>query len=107
MLLGALFWWRERPLALAIVGTVGALLVLGGLMVPGRLGPLYRLWMALARAISKVTTPIFMMIVFFLVFLPVGVVMRIAGRRPLEHDEIDGGFWVRRTEASQSMERQF
>ena len=107
LVLGALLWWRGRPLALAIVGTIGALLVVGGLIVPGRLGPLYRLWMALAQAISKVTTPIFMMVVFFFVIVPTGLVMRLVGHRPMERDEIDGGFWVRRTEAPQSVERQF
>ena len=72
LVLGALLWWRGRPLAFAITGMIGALLVGGGVIIPGQLGPLYRLWMGLAKAISKVTTPILMATIFFLVFLPIG-----------------------------------
>ena len=107
LVLGALLWWRGRPLAFAITGMIGALLVGGGVIIPGQLGPLYRLWMGLAKAISKVTTPILMATIFFLVFLPIGMVMRIMGRRALEREETEGGFWVRRSKAPQSMERQF
>ena len=38
---------------------------LAGLLVPARLGPVYRAWMGLALRISKVTTPIFMGVTYF------------------------------------------
>ncbi len=55
--------WRGHEVASTVLGTIGGLLILGGLVVPGRMGPVYDRWMAMAVAISKVTTPIFMSIV--------------------------------------------
>ena len=69
-----------------------------------------RAWMGLAHAISRVTTPIFMGLIYFLVITPTGLLMRSLGRDPLEHAEVGGGFWVARPEderRSRSMERQF
>ena len=39
--------------------------------------------MALALAISKITTPVFMGIMFFLVITPAGLLARLVGHRPL------------------------
>ena len=89
-----LYWWRHREVAAAVAGSAGAFLVLAGVLVPTRLGPLERGWMALARLLSKVTTPVFMSAVFFLVITPIGLVMRLAGRRPLVHAEREGGYWA-------------
>src|SRR5215207_3794762 len=58
LVLSALFWWRGRPLPGQISGGVGAILILAGIMVPLALRPVYRAWMGMALAISRVTTPI-------------------------------------------------
>jgi hypothetical protein len=103
-----LHFWRHRETVAAVMGSVGALLVLAALLIPTRLGPLERGWMALARAISKITTPIFMGVVFFVVVTPIGLLMRLVGRRPLVHPERDGGFWMAPASGGRSdLERQF
>lgn len=79
LVLGALLLWRGRPLGADVAAAVGAALLLAALLLPARLGPVYRGWMALARAISAVTTPLFMGIVYFLVFTPVGWLRRMLG----------------------------
>jgi hypothetical protein len=58
------------------------LLVLGGLglIVPNSLRLVHRFWMRFALLISKVTTPIILGVVFFLVIMPVGLIIRIFGR---------------------------
>lgn len=88
--------WRERTTAAWVAGALGGLLVLGGLATPTRLGPFERAWMALARALSRVTTPIVLSLVYFLAITPIGLVMRALGRNPLTRTERDGGFWVAR-----------
>jgi len=103
-----LHFWRHREVAGAIAGGLGGLLVLGALVVPTRLGPVERAWMGLAHLISRVTTPIFMGVVFYVVMTPMGVLMRLVGRRPLVHGERDGSFWLEPTSGGRSdMERQF
>jgi hypothetical protein len=105
---GLLYFWRHRETAGAIFGALGALLVLAALAVPTRLGPLQRAWMGLAHAISKVTTPVFMGIVFFVVMTPIGLLMRLFGRRSLVHKEQGGSFWAAPVSGGRSdMERQF
>jgi DMSO reductase anchor subunit len=108
VLASLLYFWRHKETAAAVTGGLGVLLVLGALAVPTHLGPLQRAWMGLAHAISKVTTPIFMGIVFYLVITPIGILMRLVGRRPLVHQERDGGFWVAPASGGRSdIERQF
>ncbi len=108
VLAGLLHYWRHRETAAAVFGAIGALLVLAALVIPGHLGPVYRGWMGLAKAISRVTTPIFMAVVFFVVVTPIGWLTRLLGRRPLEHRERDGSFWAAPESGGRAdLERQF
>jgi len=106
--LTALMIWREHTVAARVTGSLGSLLILGGLLIPSRLGPVQAAWMGLAHAISKVTTPIFMGVVYFLVLAPVGVVMRLFGRNPMRHKPADGSFWMTRDSGQgHDLRRQF
>jgi saxitoxin biosynthesis operon SxtJ-like protein len=107
LVLAALARWRGHSTSPAITGSLGALLLLAGILLPGRLGPVYRAWMAFAHALSKVTTPVFMSLAYALVFTPAGILMRAFGHRPLSPDRARGSFWVSRTETRAQMERQF
>lgn len=107
--LGGLLWWRHRPAA-PYLGGLGAALALAALVAPTYLGPVQKAWMALAHAISKVTTPIFMAIVYFVVLTPIGLVRRAFGSNALEHRAKGDSYWVTRSpegQARASMERQF
>lgn len=105
--LALLLWWRGRHAA-PWFGGVAAGMALLGLLVPANLGPLQRAWMGLAHAISKVTTPVFMGVVYFVVLSPIGLVMRAFGRKPMAATAREGSFWVARSSSEQtSMERQF
>jgi hypothetical protein len=106
--LAALVWWRGHAPVGQGLGGVGVLLVLSGVVIPDRLGPVQRAWMGLAHAISKVTTPIFMSLVYFVVISPVGFLRRTFGRNPLKHAASDGSYWVTRSSSQHSdLERQF
>jgi Saxitoxin biosynthesis operon protein SxtJ len=105
--LGGILYWRGFFPGSVVAWGLGGLLILAGLLVPGRLGPVYRGWMQLALVISRVTTPIFMGLVFYLVMTPVGLIMRLVGHRPL----VSSGptAWVTRPDASRrsDLQRQF
>ena len=104
--LALLLWWRGRAAA-PVLGAVAGLLVVAALAIPTSLGPVQRAWMGLAHAISKVTTPIFMGVVYFGVLTPISMLMRAFGKNPLTVRPQAGGFWVPRPGARSSMERQF
>ena len=89
--------WRRHEVAASVTGALGAVLILGAIVVPRWLLPIERAWMAMAHAISKVTTPLILGIVYFLVVAPIGVVMRMLGRNPLLHGVRGGGFWFDRS----------
>ena len=77
--LGGVLLWRGKPTASTVLFALGGALVLAGLAVPAALGPVERAWMGLALRISKVTTPIFMGVVYFGVMAPAGFIRRRAG----------------------------
>ena len=105
--LAAIMFWRGHQTPMLLFGGLATLLLAAGLFVPGRLGPVYHAWMSFALLISKVTTPIFMGVVFFLVIAPVGVLMRLFGRNPIRHEPVDGSYWTPRSEARGTMTNQF
>ena len=108
--LTAILWWRERETVATITAVLSVSLILAGLLIPTMLGPVERGWMAFAHAISKVTTPIFMGIVYYVSIAPIGLVMRVAGRNPMKRSESADGFWIDRKQGADrrsDMHRQF
>jgi len=108
--LAGLTAWRGHSLEAGAFAGLGGSLVAAALLVPARLGPVHRFWMALAAAISRVTTPVFLGLVYFVVLTPTGLVRRLAGRNPLARPSLSKSFWVARGVAARrrtDMERQF
>ena len=108
--LGAVLSWRGRPVPALICGSVGGLLVLLGAILPDVLGPVYRVWMGMAGAISRVTTPIFMGVVYFGVLTPIGLLRRLAGGNPLRPRVRGDSLWVGREgkgDGPEDLEHQF
>jgi hypothetical protein len=106
--LAAIGVWRGHLVVPVVLGVLGLVLVLAGLTIPGHLGPVHDLWMRGARAISKITTPLFLSIVYLVVLTPTGLVMRLLGRDPLRHERSGKGYWILREPGeSSSLDRQF
>jgi hypothetical protein len=107
MLLAVVLAWRDRTLAAAVTAGLGAVLVLAALLVPGRLGPVFRAWMGLAHAISRVTTPIVLGVVFFAVITPLGLLRRLFGKNPISRSRAAASYWVTRRGPRGTMSNQF
>jgi hypothetical protein len=109
LVLGLVLRWRGHVTAAAVAGGLGAALVLGGLVLPTRLGLVHRGWMGLAHLISRVTNPVFMGVVFFLVFTPAGLLARLFGHRPLSRSPAAASYWHSRAagETRGHMDHQF
>jgi hypothetical protein len=87
---------------------MGIALFVAGLMVPGHLGPVYRAWMGLAHALSRVTTPIFLGLVYFVVITPIALLARLFGRQPMRHRAKEGSYWTPMSSGGRSsLETQF
>jgi Saxitoxin biosynthesis operon protein SxtJ len=108
--LAGVLWWRGRVLPAEIAGSLGVVLVLTGLIFPGSLPPVHRVWMAGALAISKVTTPIVLAVLYFGVLTPIGLMRRLFGGSPIDAKRGPGSLWVERVpqgRAPADMEHQF
>ncbi|HUP00999.1 MAG TPA: SxtJ family membrane protein [Gemmatimonadota bacterium] len=106
--LAAFVWWRGEPRLAAVFGVVAAILALAGLVIPGRLGPVYRAWMGFALVLSKLTTPIFLGIVYYFALTPTGVLRRTIGSNPLRRSRDGVSCWVDRKDSPRGdLERQF
>jgi hypothetical protein len=105
--LAGLAWWRGNQKVATVAGALGAALIVAGLLAPGQLGLIYRGWMAFGLALSKITTPIFMSVVYFLVITPIGILRRTFGRNALIARGTTTVWATRDTAASSDLHRQF
>lgn len=109
VLLGGILFWRGRAAA-PWIALLGAALVAAGVVVPTALRPVHRLWMAGSAQLSRITTPIVLGIIYFIVITPFGSVLRLLGKNPLNRVAKDGTYWVTRVPGDSDrvrMERQF
>jgi hypothetical protein len=83
-----------RPWALAM----SAVFLLITATRPSLLHPANRAWMAIGGLIGKVTNPIVTALLFFFVFTPLAVVLRLMGKDPLRlrRDGEAASYWIER-----------
>lgn len=82
-LFGVFFPWAfDNPLADWPTWPWIFLAVLGawGLVAPMSLRPVYRLWMQFGLLMSRITTPVIMGAVFFLIITPVALLWKVIGK---------------------------
>ena len=105
-LAGVLFW-RDHVIPSAVSASLGVMLLLGGGLIPDRLGPVHNGWMRFALAISKITTPVLMAIVYFVVITPMGLVRRAAGKSPITARNAKTRWEPRGDQSRSDLNRQF
>jgi hypothetical protein len=102
---------RGKPFKPWALTVSGAFLLLT-LIRPGLLHPLNSLWTRLAVVISKVTNPIMTGLMFYLLFTPVALVLRLMGKDllRLKAEPAAKTFWIPREPpgpAPETMRNQF
>jgi len=109
--LGAAPLLRGKPARIWCLA-LGVIFLLLALTAPAILGPLNRVWMRVGMLISKVTNPVIASIMFFLVFTPAALFIRLLGKDllRLKFDSAAKTYWIRRHPAGpspESMRNQF
>lgn len=97
---GHLRWW-----ALAVAAAFLAVT----LIAPHLLAPLNRLWFRLGTLLGAVIAPIVMALVYFVAFVPIGLLLRVMGKDLLKtrrQPQLDS-YWLEREQPPGSMRRQF
>lgn len=92
---GSLFLWRAKPVWPYLFAIGGFFLVIG-LILPRALTPIEWIWMKLAHALGTVMTRILLSLTFYLMITPIGLVMKLFGKDPLNLKFIKNAnsFWV-------------
>ncbi len=108
-LVGGLVWWRWEWLKVSIgIWSVGGLVTALFFAVRGLRLPLYLVWMNAVYPIGWLVSHLLLGIVYYLVMTPIGLIMRLLGRDPLERkiDRSAESYWTRHDPAAKS-ERYF
>lgn len=97
VLIGLFPLLRGRPMRLWAF-PVAVIFLLAGLLLPVVLKPLNWFWMQLAVVLHKIMTPIVTGAMFFLIFTPIGLLMRAFGKDPLRvaYDPKSSSYWILR-----------
>ncbi len=114
VLLAGLAWYKGsqdgavRLIAAALVFSLAALTWKRALL------PLYKVWMVIGGFLGFVNSHLLLALVFYLVFTPIGLVMRLIRRDPLERrfpgSDSRQSYWIRRETPllpKEHFERQF
>jgi hypothetical protein len=91
---------------------VGVVLILLGLVAPASLRGLHRAWVKLGLIMFRVVNPVVLGLIYAVVIVPVGFLMRVTGRDPLRRkfDAQAESYWIVREPpgpAPESMTNQF
>lgn len=73
-------WHRAPSIWIWIVATIMAFM---GLVVPSLLRPVFKIWMKLGSILGRVNGIIILSIVYYLLVLPMGLVVRLLSKNPL------------------------
>jgi hypothetical protein len=96
---GGLVLWRTGswPVA-AVLWAAAAAFAAGYFLLPALRRPLYGAWETLTAPIGWTLSYLVLGIVYYLVLTPVGLLLRLAGRDPLERAREEGrpSYWVER-----------
>ena len=100
---GLSLWW--------ILLLSGVLLLAVTFAAPKVLRPLNRAWFLLGEILGRVVSPVVLLVIFFFLLTPIGVLTRLFGRDELRLRKREGGScWVPREQAevtSESFKNQY
>ena len=107
-LIAALLFIKHRQLNLPVV-FISVAFFACALFAWMALKPIYIVWMKLASVLSWVNTRLLLVIIFYLVFSPLGIVMRLFGIDLLERkmDKKANSYWKKKEAVFGGYERQF
>lgn len=114
-LIGCLLPWLHSGVEkmlhwLLYVGPVGGALIVWSLVHPASLIYFYKPWMKLAEGLGFINTRIILFVLFYGLFMPMGVIMRLFGKDPMHRElnaALDSYRVTRNNPARQHMEKPY
>ena len=111
LLVGIVLYLTGKSYSVVFAGA-GVLLILFGLILPGILKPLNKIWMILAVILGWFMSRLILFSLFYIVITPIGFFLRIAGKDflNLRTDKNSDSYWEKREKTVKEKidyERQF
>ncbi len=105
LLAGAL-WWKEKD-TYTLFLIISAAFFFFGLVLPGLLKPLQKVWMALAVVMGFIMTRVILSILFYFVFTSIGLIGRLFGKKflDLKIDTSKKSYWSYRKQGEFDKDR--
>lgn len=102
----ALGFLINKPLPIYIFGFL-SILGLGFMLIPSPLTPIYTAWLKIANFLGRIVTALILILAYYMVITPSGLIKRMFGGRPLpvKPNKKVSSYWVARTEPAQPKER--
>ena len=106
LLIAAWNAYRGRTGVVAVLGTLGGLLVVAGLFVPAAAGAFHKAWMRLAVVLGYVNSRVLLTLTYYGLMMPYGVASGLVGRDPLHRrSPAAESYWTERKATRQAREQ--
>tara|TARA_B100000900_G_C20570152_1_gene712904 strand:- start:1443 stop:1844 length:402 start_codon:yes stop_codon:yes gene_type:complete len=103
-------YFRENNMVFYVLGACSIVFFIVTLLKAEILKPLNKLWMGFGLVLGMIVSPMVMGVIFFMIFTPIGILMRLFGRDELLLQfKAKSSYWIKRHEDihSNSFRRQF
>jgi hypothetical protein len=106
-LLAAVWVWRGHHRLAAAAGTLGGVAVVLAAVAPSALRGVHRLFLRVGHVLGWVNTHLILILIYYLLFTPVALVLRLLGKKPLAlgYDPATKSYWVPRPPETRGTER--
>jgi hypothetical protein len=107
-----LFWRKHVPIYTVLAAAAALFFLAAGFLTPQLLRPINLVWLKFGLLLHKIVNPLVMGLLFYVVFTPMGFIMRLAGKDllSLKRDSAAPSYWTPRQttgEVEASMKNQF
>ncbi len=89
------FQLTTKMMQFRIFVTLAGVFLLCALLIPRSFGAF---WMRLGGILGFINTRIILAVVYYVMFTPAAIVMRVIGRDPLRRSKADGTYWIARAQ---------
>ena len=106
LLIGGWNVYRSRLSLALVLSSIGILLILTGMFVPVAARAFHRFWMGIAGILGYINSRILLGLLYYLLFTPYGLILRMVGRDPLDRrGPARESYWTKREYTRQSKQQ--
>jgi hypothetical protein len=107
-----LYWRKHVPIYSVLAAAAAVFFLAAGYLTPQVLRPINLVWLKFGLLLHKIVNPIVMGLLFYVVFTPMGVIMRLLGKDllSLKQNKAASSYWTSRQatgDVEASMKNQF